>query len=194
MFTCHPEQYKVKVIGIDPGTETLGVCIMDIDLNTGIILGTRANTFVGSKLPFYDKQIATYVSPKTARLKAHEENLYSLFTFERPLIVASEFPFFNPRMPHAYGPLVETINTINVALSRYDSCNKLYGIDPSSVKNAVGAKGNAKKEVMAEQLLTLENILLSDSPLRELDEHSVDAVAVAYSAYKNLVLPTIRSF
>lgn len=79
-------------------------------------------------------------------------------------------------------------------MKKGNSLATINGIDPSSVKNAVGAKGNAKKEVMAEQLLTLENILLSDRPLRELDEHSVDAVAVAYSAYKNLVLPTIRSF
>lgn len=173
-----------RIIGIDPGTETLGVCILDINMQTGEIDSTQAFTLVASKSIYFDKELSNIQDHKTARLKAHLFNLQNLFLHTQPSLVASEAPFYNRMRPSAYAPLVETMMVIREALLTFNRYSRLMVLDPPRVKKAVGAKGNAKKEEVEAALRKYQSILkLSKKAMDEMDEHSVDATCVAYAHY-----------
>lgn len=173
-----------RIIGIDPGTETLGVCILDIDMKTGEVISTTAFTLIASKSPYFDKELSLLQDHKTARLKAHLLNLQNLFIKAKPSLVASEAPFYNRMRPSAYAPLVETMMVIREALLAFNRYSRLITLDPPRVKKAVGAKGNAKKEEVEKALRNYQvELKLSKKEIDEMDEHSVDATCVAYAHY-----------
>jgi Holliday junction resolvasome RuvABC endonuclease subunit len=60
-------------------------------------------------------------------------------------------------------------------------------IDPPSVKKAVGATSHAKKDEVKAALARLPDLNYNGPvPLEMLDEHSIDALAVAYCRLKIL--------
>ncbi len=105
------------------------------------------------------------------------------------IIVASESPFFNTRRPNAFAALLEVLTMIRDSVIEYNPYQPLIGIDPPTVKKAVGAPGNADKTGVLSALFGISNSLKLDKKyIDQLDEHSVDAVAVAYCAYVNQIL------
>lgn len=174
----------VSVIGIDPGSETLGLAVLTYDLQTKLIVGCKANTYVGSKLRYNSPWIEEIHGARTARIKAHEENLVNIFKIERPVAIACESPFFNQRRPQAYGALTEVATAIRNAVLEYNEWLRLYFYDPPTVKRAVKAAGNALKDEVKAKVKQLDNLNYNgDKPLDSLDEHSIDSIAVAYCHY-----------
>ena len=175
------------IVGIDPGTETLGVAIMTISLLDYSILSTEARTFHGSKLAGKESWLSEVFGSRTDRVKAHEENLLNIFNSVKPLLIASESPFYNQRFPQAYGALMEVICAIRSAVMRHSNWKSLGLFDPPTVKNAVGAQGNADKNTVYSKVIALNCLNYTGLvPITELDEHSIDAIAVAYCQYKNI--------
>lgn len=174
----------VSVVGIDPGSETMGVGIITYDAFTHVIASCEAYTFTGSKLPG-SEWLGSIAPPRVQRIAAHETNLVRIFRRVRPLAVASEAPFINKRFPQAGLVLTEVISAIRQAVKTYDPWRVLYMIEPSRAKNAVGASGGADKDAVKAALLQLPELVNTAlTPLAELDEHSVDALAVAYCQVK----------
>lgn len=173
-----------NIIGIDPGSTNLGIGIITIDLETLKIIATDAFTIHGDKSRHY-RNISEVHPARIQRIKAIEEELYDVLYFYRPFIISSESPFFG-RFAQAFMVLVEVIGAIRNALWRYDQNKELFLIDPPTVKKALGATSAAKKESVAEALSKLKALNLQ-KPIETLDEHSVDAVGVAYGAYKNFL-------
>lgn len=182
------------IVGIDPGSETLGVCVLYFNVVTLAINRISAMTFIGSKLPA-DPMLSILHGDRTSRVKAHENNLLKILNDNLPIAVSTESPFYNPRMPGAYGALVEVTCGIRNAVIGYSDVKPLYRVDPSSVKQAIGAKGNADKEGVRGYISKISEIVNNlDRPLSELDEHSIDATAVAYHqllSYRNSTLSFI---
>ena len=179
-----------SIVGIDPGSDTMGISHIKIDIKTFDIVETTAWTIKGSKMVSEDCWLATLYSYRRARIKALKENLIDLFNDIDPTIVTCESPFYNPRRPNAYGVLVEVLTAIGDAVIEYDIWKPLYLIDPSTIKKSVGAPGNADKTVMKTHVCKLQeqNVLKYKGKvkLQDLDEHSIDAIATGYCKYKTL--------
>lgn len=174
------------IVGIDPGSETLGVCILSFDAAFTLIK-VEAATYRGSKLPVRDDIRLTH-GDRAARIQAHYDNLLGILLQYQPIVVTCESPFFMAARPQAYGALTEVVTMIRNALQTYRPNLDLGLIDPPSVKKAVGAKGNADKVGVREAILRMVGQIPFVGPitLDRLDEHSLDAFAVAYSAYLTL--------
>jgi Holliday junction resolvasome RuvABC endonuclease subunit len=115
-----------------------------------------------------------------ARINAHCANLFRLLTALEPAFIASESPFFSRAQPQAYGALTEIVYALRLTIFQYDPLLEVQLIDPPSVKNAVGAKGNADKEAVRACVLSLDDFKYNGQiPIDALDEHSIDALAVA---------------
>lgn len=185
---CYPSDSTVRttsIVGIDPGSETLGLSIIEFDIETLIITRSTAKTFTGSKMFEQDNWMSCMHGARTARIHAHKKNLIEQFSSIDPVAIACESPFYNPRRPNAYGVLVETLSMIRQAVMEYDPWKWLYLIDPPTVKKSVGAAGNADKEKMFVALSNLTELKL-DKPIETYDEHSIDAIAVAYCRLKQM--------
>ncbi len=168
-------------IGIDPGSTSVGICIMKIDLLSESILATNAFTLHLDKLGGSEWLGENY-GDRFKRIACLRQCLHQIFCEQTPLCISIESPFFNRFRPQAYGVLMEVMSAIRETVYFYDMWMTPYLIDPSSVKNAVGAHGAAKKEVIQAMILSLTDL----NPivnLRELDEHSLDAIAVNYARY-----------
>jgi Holliday junction resolvasome RuvABC endonuclease subunit len=182
----------VSIAGLDPGTETLGAAILVVDLATWKIVASYAQTFKGTKLAGKGDWVSEIHGDRVGRINAHEHNLLELFLRWMPVEVACESPFFNRLHPQAYGALMEVISAVSQALMRYDKWKPLHLVDPPTVKNAVGVKGNKGgpegKALMQKAVLALAPVFnyQGTTPMDRLDEHSIDALAVAYCRFKSL--------
>ena len=185
-----PDQQVGRIVGIDPGSTTLGFSILEYDLHSFEIVRTYARTFNAGKMKLSELDIANH-SERYARIYELMDAIYDAFVELQPNFVISESPFMAMRRPQAYGALVEVVFAIRSALRKYDPTMNLDLIDPPRAKNAVGAAGNAKKEqvhaALKELLPTLHfDETRSSESFDELDEHSVDGLAIAYSRWKKL--------
>jgi Holliday junction resolvasome RuvABC endonuclease subunit len=175
------------IAGIDPGSETLGFGALKLNVVTLEIIESTAFTFVGSKLADSDGWFGDVHGARASRIQAHADNLVQVFRFYQPNMVASESPFYSQFRPQAYGALTETVDAIRSALWRYDCWLSLFMIDPPTVKKAVGATSHAKKDEVKAALMALPDLNYNGpTPIEMLDEHSVDALAVAYCRLKIL--------
>lgn len=174
------------LVAIDPGTESLGVARFYVEVPELRILSSTAQTFRGSKLGM-SAWTAEAQSPQFARIEAHHSNLLSYLFAYQPFLVVSEAPFFSRKFPMAFAALVRTVSAVQQAVNDYRSTMSLHLIDPPTIKNAVGAAGNAGKTDMRTAVLGLPDLQYSgDVALAQLDEHSVDALAVGYCKIRQL--------
>ncbi len=175
----------VKIIGIDPGTTNIGYSVLRFSAMSGRIVDTRARTVTAGRELCIDKLAAETHGDRFARIQNLSQTLLTMLHEDEPNFVVCEAPFYNPKRPGAHAALVEALDAIRQAVYLYHPFLKLELIDPSSAKNAVGASGSAKKEVMQTAILGMAELnYQGDIPQINLDEHSIDAIAVAYSKYK----------
>lgn len=186
MFTL-PTLQDIKIVGIDPGTTSLGLTVISIDPYTYQINSINANTYLAKNLPTYNKYLSSVHGDLMARVSAYKEFLVDLFREIKPSLIGSESPFFYRTHPGAYGPLVETLAAIREAVWIYDNNLPLFTVPPSNVKQAIGAKGNAKKEDMIIALSNFKPFNLDQSFINQLDEHSIDSIAVCAAMFKEYI-------
>lgn len=192
MFVDSGDTSRVgRIVGIDPGTTTMGLSLIEYDLDTLIIQRSCAYTLNAGRMPLSELDVLSH-SERYARIFELMDILYKLFVQIQPHHVISESAFMSRRMPTAYGALSEVIFAVRLALRRYDPGIPLDLIDPPSAKRAVGASGKAKKDEVHTAIKKLVDDLCFDSQYSaaifdNLDEHSVDALAIAYSKWSMIV-------
>lgn len=191
LYPKQPE-YIARLIGIDPGTQSLGLCCMWIDALSLQITNIEATTFIGDKLPQLTWMQENH-SDRFARIYAHRQNLLNTFNHYQPVWIRSEAPFINMRRPQAFAALIEIVDAIRLAVAEYDRGIGLELIDPSTVKKSVGASGGADKNGVKASISRIDEIS-SKINISLLDEHSIDSVAVAYSKLLEVRQNTIKTW
>jgi Holliday junction resolvasome RuvABC endonuclease subunit len=182
MYSNYDPSSTYRILGIDPGTNTLGVCMIDVDLVAQSMTVAMARTFSGTTMSSGYTHFAEVHGERAARLKAHEDNLYCIMREWLPHSVISEDAYMG-RFPTAYRALCECIDSIRVSLYRYNPALPLILVDPTTVKKGTGMKviRKAGKAAVAKALSELEYLRYAQNVrLATMDEHSVDAVAVAH--------------
>ena len=186
-----PEYFTI--LGIDPGSTTMGVSAMHVNFATLQIHGAELLTLHALK-PTGGRQINQWMldthSERSMRLRELAWMLGQQLMYQRPVFVACEAPFFNPRNPNAYQVLVETMKVIENTVYAWNPWRPLYRIETTVAKKAVAPKDPAG-------ILALKAIKDSKEKVRfcverhpEIakwvnyaihDEHNVDALIVAYA-------------
>jgi Holliday junction resolvasome RuvABC endonuclease subunit len=174
-----------RITGLDPGTDTLGVSTLDLDLATKAISIADSQTLLGSKLIRGNQRVADLYGGRFARLQALEGALGDYFQTMQPHEIISESPYFNSRRPQAYGALVEAMGMIQRAVYTYCSSIALLTVDPASNKANLKVSGKSgDKDLVKNAIHRLVDTgeLLNPFGLLIglLDEHSIDSLAVAY--------------
>lgn len=174
----------IKVVGVDPGTNTVGFSVFEWSPVSRRIVKSMAFTMQGAKMIGDDAFIETH-GERVRRVAIIRDNVYRLFHTFNPHYVAVEKPFFNAMRPGAFEPLLQSLAAVTDALWMYDPSMAIMPVDPPSAKKAVGAHGAAKKDDMLKAVTALSETLnfdtfLSARTLEQLDEHSIDALAIGY--------------
>ncbi len=179
---------QISVMGIDPGTTTLGVGLIHFDLVSFQISSWEAYTFRGDKLTS-NAWIGATSNDRLQRIAALKRHMSHMLHRVNPLAVACESGYINVRQPSAYGALMEIVSAIRDAVWEYDVWRPLYMVTPSQAKAAIGAKGNSGDKQAVANAIAANPELVSTClmPLASLDEHSCDATAIAYYQYRSMV-------
>lgn len=184
MLTVPHGVSKYRICAIDPGTDTMGLVVLDVDLMTSELDLVSAYTSSGLRMSRKAPDGFTVHGDRWAKLFMHEQNILHWLRTYQPNSLICESPFLG-RFPQAFESLVECKATIRRALTQYDAFMPLETIDPPSAKSAVGAlvkKGS--KENVKESILKLTDLNNKTGiPLQTMDEHTVDAIAVGYYKY-----------
>ena len=169
-----------NLLSFDPGSKMFGIALFKVDIKTLTINSCNAWTINIEKFHINNILIETY-GYRYAKLLVLKEYLLGLFNLYHPFIIATESPFINSKFPLSGIVLFEVLNRIKDAIAEYDNLKMLYMIPPSNVKNAVGVIGDAKKDPMNIALQRLPDLNYKGLiRLSDLDEHSIDALAVGY--------------
>lgn len=172
-----------RLLSIDPGTATMGITLWEWDVGSKLYRIVDCFTFEAKDNdPLYDSTGETH-GKRIARLIHLGDLLLNVLREFKPHAVICESPFLG-RFPQAFAGLIECIVTIRNALFRYDPFLPLYQVDPPSAKKATGmtfTKKSTKEDVKT--ALQKRTDLVWDVDIDELDEHSIDAVAVGLYFY-----------
>lgn len=180
-LTPHYPDNLATLLGMDPGTNNFGLGWITVNVETLEIVKTESLTLVADKMR-PDSWYAEVNCDRHARLHVLSRNISDVLMYVRPSCVVTESPFFNAKRPNAYQALVEAVEMIRQTVYCYDWQIPVSYIDPPSVKRAVGAAGNAKKEEVQARVLKIAELNYQGSvPLAEVDEHQIDAIGVVYS-------------
>lgn len=177
-----------RYIAIDPGSDTLGVAFMEINLRTQQLTITEVTTLVASKQLVHYPVMVEIHGEKAARLHAHGKILDQILDLYQPHGVVSESPFMG-RFPAAFAALTECMAVIRNAVFRFRPFLPLETVDPPSAKKAVGvkAKGSSKEDIEV-AVKKLTDIVWADGLSPEgHTEHEYDAIAVGYWKYLTLI-------
>lgn len=182
MSKPRPEaSHPFRVVGIDPGTENLGFSVLDLSLQDGSRTVTYTETLHSQKLLSMYRVEEDVHGTRTARLMALEDRLFLLFEQWQPHAICSEAPYMG-RFPQAFAALTECVSYVRRAVCRYDRYIPLDVVDPPTAKKAVGVlvKRGVTKDDVTVAIARLPLVYASGIDLSTLDEHQVDALAVAY--------------
>lgn len=179
------ELNTLRVMSIDPGTNSLGLSVHELNLTHGTMIVLDAYTVnVPRVTNLYCLDTLYYQNEMVAKLKAIE---YAVANYARAWEVecaVSEAPYMG-KFPAAYAALVSCINAIRSGCSIYDSTLYLEIIDPATVKKMLGVPGNSgDKSLITKAIENSETIDMSVVDLSTLDEHSVDSIAVGHAYLK----------
>lgn len=175
----------LRVLSCDPGTNSLGLSVHELNVTDGTMIVLDAYTVnVARVMNLYCSDSLHYHGEKVAKLKAVE---YAVANYARTWEVeraVSEAPYMG-KFPAAYAALVSCINAIRSGCSFYNSTLYLEIIDPATVKKMLGVPGNSgDKALIAKAIEKSQTIDTSAVDLSSLDEHSLDSIAVGHAYLK----------
>jgi Holliday junction resolvasome RuvABC endonuclease subunit len=177
-----------KIFSIDPGINHLGLSISTVDFNTKEVLETTTRTIHVKEKNLSNYSIENYGLRQTKIDYLNE--IYIDFIKEySPITVAIETPFYNMKRPAAFMPLIELLYQIRMSLRVLLPTSNLALYQPSVIKKSVGAGAICKKEEVKEYVLRKKDFFhyVGDVPIEDLDEHSIDSLAVFYCHYMSTI-------
>ena len=155
----------IRIIGIDPGFDRLGVCILDKDINKETLV--FSNCIETSRKDSFEK-----------RLLVIGTKLSEILTMYKPDELAIETIFFTKNqktiitVAEVRGLCIYLSTTHNVSLFEYS---------PPQIKLAIAGHGKASKEDIA---LMVPKILKQPLLINTLDDE-IDAIAIALTHSAN---------
>lgn len=182
----YPPQH-FNILGIDPGTDTLGVSLLGFDLSDHSLTLHEARTYRASDRLDPFSITALSHGERYARMTLLCQALADLMERTRPHAIISEAPFLG-RFPQSFEALVQCVNMIRTTVYQYNPAFALETVDPPSAKKAVGAvvSGPDKKESVRQAILRLPIACAPGVHLGALDEHTIDSLAVAIFKAKQI--------
>lgn len=186
-----PERWKtINLLAIDPGKHYIGISILELDARTGYCERIDIETIDVDRTfrDFdYDNE---YLSNSDLCLTKIRRQIRSVLRRYDISYLGYESPFYNPRMPDAYGSLCEVVALIRHTVIDHDPYIRISCLSPQSVKKGMGAAGVKGKEIMLEKLKQNEELMTAlVEPVDELTEHCVDSIAVGYAIRNTHLAP-----
>ena len=163
-----------SIIGIDPGNN-LGTCILYLNKNLEI-------ENIETKVYHLDNGITHEEYFLVERNLYLSEIVRDLIRVNKPLAIGCE-DCFKSKFANAVIQLAQYIITIRRTVYEELGTFKINVMPPKLVKSGIGATGNANKLDMLRAVSKID--VLNKYLRKDITEHEVDAMAIAYLTYLN---------
>lgn len=175
------EDITYRVISIDPGAN-LGITISEGDMGLTYLKPIHTETIDLNKWAkiFYPDMVDDY-GARFARIYTLRKVLANVLTKWQPDFMTHENAFMMIRRVTAGIILAEYVLIMKMVAYDYDPDLPIYGYAPFEIKSAVKTgKMSGNKVLVTEALPKLVDLDLSNVNLDQLDEHSIDSIAIGY--------------
>lgn len=187
MYYIQPAgESDIRIFAIDPGTDTAGIAILDVNVETNLPRLVFGMTIHASKeLDGREDEIAV-VGSRDVRIDIIGAHVRQLLIASCPTVVVSESPFYRAGRANAFEALVECIAVLRRVVHHYSPTLTLRRIDPVTAKNYIGVShvGDSKSAVQKAVTELYRNEETEEIFSQQFDEHTYDAAAVAHAAYR----------
>lgn len=186
----YPED-GVRIVSVDPGTSHLGLSVIDWKFGTTQGVVVWAGTLdVGNDT--HPNSYAETVGRRDERVAKLRQQWIEFLRISCPTFVATETPFFRRGKISAFESGVELQLMLRNSLWDVYPDKYLHGFNPIIVKAHVGvdSRGTDKTHMFAAVTKLYKEHTQID--LTELDEHSIDSIAVG-NAFIRLNLLSLNS-
>lgn len=188
MLVLPSTEERVRLMVVDPGTNTLGLAVMDVDVGHKQLQVMYVDTLVAERdvrlRPSF-QAIQEIHGDRHARLASHAQNVGRLLHFWQPHLMVAEEAFVG-RNVSSFESLVECLMYLRMAAREYNPNMPFDTLSNRVAKQKVGAahRGSTKEDVLIGVAKLVESNTLTlpvDVRLTDLSEHAVDALAIGYA-------------
>jgi Holliday junction resolvasome RuvABC endonuclease subunit len=168
---------SINILAIDPGTTKCGMAILNLN-HLGEISLLYAATYELSKEL---KPFAYLLNNNGSTAAKHAficKKITELFEEYTPLVVGSEIPYWNPKFPAAYGPLMAIVGIIQNCALTINPGIYFEKIPAAIVKSNLKVKGNSGDKSLMLEAIKKRSLYYDSINLNDLGPDSVDAIAV----------------
>lgn len=173
-------KYRTRILSIDPGSNSTGISILELDNNNNITV-----LFVTTLNPtaelFKYRHVIQQHGERFAKFVYICDILTTLLIQYNPRYVVCEAAYM-AKFPQAFAVLTEEIALLRMTVYKYDSSIPFNMEGASSVKSAIGVSGKVHDKGLVRNAIIGLNLHYADGiNLDTLDEHSFDAIAIGVS-------------
>lgn len=179
-----------RMLCVDPGKHHIGISVHELYTRTGEYKRIDIETLrVASHFQSWttDNEFNSITDQCLLKIRRHIQDVAEDYDVS---FFAYESPFYNPRMPGAYGSLCEVVACCRQAVLDYSPYIYIDCMSPQNVKKGMGAGGTKGKEIMHQKVTGNEELMsVLEYDVSDLTEHCIDSIAVGYNARNTLLAP-----
>lgn len=173
----------IRMLSIDPGSQNFGITVSELLAGTmSVIYSTTLNIDKLCTMNRYHDILNNH-GVRAAKMACIEYSVSKLIYSWDVQFVVSESPYMG-KFVQTLIVLIETIASIRRGILAIDATIPFMTVDPATVKRNVGVSGKSgDKTLILPALAKLDRLCLDNIDVNNLDEHSIDSIAVGYSAF-----------
>lgn len=188
------------ILGIDPGTVTMGFCAMVVDLRTLERISVETVT-INANRPVDGISARDFIPDSQSelfiRIRELSKRFWDILVHYAPFQTAIEVPFFNSMSPSAFEPLIHTFSMLVNTLYNYNPWMTAYRVDNTTTKAMVAPESKEERKRIREAYATSKERIAECVRLHTdftwiktetMDEHEVDACLVAEWRRRQLMI------
>ncbi len=167
----------------------MGLSVSLIDYSTKRIVETKTTT-IHVKEKNLNKDSIELFGLRQTKIDYLNNIFQNYLEFYKPITVIVESPFYNMKRPAAFLPLVELLYQLRMTLRAIWPNSNFKTYEPSTIKKSVGAGAICKKDEVKIHVLKhkdIFNYIPEEVEMEDLDEHSIDSLAVIYTHLKLVI-------
>ncbi len=176
------EDITYRVLSFDPGAN-LGVTISEGDMGLTYLKPIHSETIDLNKwMKILHSEIEETYGARFARIYTLRFMVTNILHRWQPDFMAHENAFMMMRRVTAGITLAEYVLIMRMCAYDYDIAMPIFGFAPFEIKSSVKLKGklSGNKALVSKALPKLPDLDLSNVNIDELDEHSIDSIAIGY--------------
>lgn len=178
--------YQLIYLSIDPGTNMLGTTINAITHdNRWVVLNTHTTNIKALLQHRFPPHLIELHGERFFKALLCGEVIFKLSKTWDVSAIVSESPYMG-KFPQAFGALTECLFAMRCHGYEFDSHIQFNTIDPATIKNHVGVKGNSGNKALMKA--AVQRLVGSMLDIEYADEHSVDSMSVGYAWYRSVWL------